>query len=215
MNRPHRFQKPVRSKPLNNNKMKHQPFEPGHFFHLYNRGNNNENIFLEQENYRYFLVLMKKYIVTVANVYSYCLLPNHFHIIIKFKEESQLEADIKNKKNSLHQAISNMMNAYTKAINKRYNRRGSLFQEHLKRVKITEENYLRNLVVYVNSNATHHQIEDYKTYPHSSYSALISHQETLIKRDEVIELFSDVDNFKHVLHCKKLDIEKIQELILE
>ncbi len=195
--------------------MKHQPFEAEHFFHLYNRGNNDENIFLEQENYSYFLVLMKKYLLSVADVYSYCLLPNHFHVIIKFKEESQQEVGKNNSKISLHQPISNMMNAYTKAINKRYNRRGSLFQEHLKRIKITEENYLRNLIIYVNTNSTHHQIEDYRTYKHSSYDALISDQETSIKRDEVIELFSDVNNFKHVLSSKKLNIETLQELILE
>lgn len=195
--------------------MKYQPFESGHFFHLYNRGNNYENLFLEQENYNYFLVLMKKYLLKVANVYSYCLLPNHFHVIIKFKEVPQRTTDIGNRKLGLHQPISNMLNAYTKAINKRYNRRGSLFQEHLKRIKITEEKYLRNLIVYVNTNSSHHQIEDYRTYKYSSYEALISNQETALKRDEVIELFSDVSNFKHILHSKKLNIDTLQELILE
>lgn len=195
--------------------MKYQPFESGHFFHLYNRGNNNENLFLEQDNYNYFLVLMKKYLLQVADVYSYCLLPNHFHVILRFYEMLQYTEDIKKRKNSLHQPISNMLNAYTKAINKRYKRRGSLFQEHLKRIKITEETYLRNFIVYVNTNSTHHQIEDYRTYKHSSYEALISEQETALKRDEVIELFGDLNNFKHVLHSNKLNIEALQELILE
>lgn len=190
--------------------MKHQPFEAGQFFHLYNRGNNKENIFIEQENYSYFLVLLKKYVLEIADVYSYCLLPNHFHIIIKFKEDSQNSKDVK-----LHQPISNMMNAYTKAINKKYNRSGSLFQEHLKRIKITEENYLKNLIIYINTNSDHHQIEDYKTYKHSSYNTLISHKETALKRDEVVDLFSDVNNFKYVLQSKKIDIKTIQELILE
>jgi uncharacterized protein YlbG (UPF0298 family) len=108
-----------------------------------------------------------------------------------------------------------MLNAYTKAINKRYNRRGSLFQEHLKRIKITEEEYLRNLIVYVNTNSIHHQIEDYRTYKYSSYNVLTSHQETFIKRNEVLELFNDVSNFEYVLHLKKSDIEMLQELILE
>ena len=195
--------------------MKYQPFESGHFFHLYNRGNNNDALFLEQENYSYFLFLMKKYLLQVADVYSYCLLPNHFHVIIKFKEELQQTTEMRNRNISLHQPISNMLNAYTKAINKRYKRRGSLFQEHLKRIKITEENYLRNLIIYVNTNSTHHQIEDYRTYKHSSYGALIGNQDTALKREEVIELFSDVSNFKHVLHSKKLNIEALQELILE
>ncbi|MBA6154384.1 transposase [Gelidibacter maritimus] len=195
--------------------MKYQPFESGHFFHIYNRGNNNENLFLEQDNYNYFLVLMKKYLLQVADVYSYCLLPNHFHVLVKFYEVPLDTVDLEKKKSNLHQPISNMLNAYTKAINKRHNRRGSLFQEHLKRIKITEESYLRNLIVYINTNSTHHDIEDYRTYKHSSYDALIGEQKTALKRDEVIELFDDLNNFKHVLHSKRLDIDAIQELILE
>lgn len=195
--------------------MKYQPFETGHFFHVYNRGNNQENIFLEKENYTYFLNLLKKYLLDVCHIYSYCLLPNHFHIILKFKEDSELEDIIAGKKNGLHQPFSNLFNAYTKAINKRYLRRGSLFQEHLKRIKIVEERYLRNLIIYVNTNASHHQIKDYKAYVFSSYAALISDKETLLKRDEVIQLFDDVDNFKHVLEFKKLNIEGMQEMCLE
>src|SRR5690606_13701848 len=100
--------------------MKYQPFESEHFFHLYNRGNNKENLFLEQDNYIYFLMLMKKYLLQVADVYSYCLLPNHFHMIVKFYEEPHEATNIRTKKTNLHQPISNMLNAYTKAINKRY-----------------------------------------------------------------------------------------------
>src|SRR5690554_2272657 len=195
--------------------MKYQPFESGHFFHLYNRGNNNDALFIEKENYSYFLVLMKKYLLQVADVYSYCLLPNHFHVIIKFNETFPQEKDISNKEFTLHQPISNMQNAYAKAFNKRYKRKGSLFQEHLKRIKIKEEKYLRNLIVYVNTNSTHHQIEDYRTYKHSSYKALISDRQTALKRDEVIELFNDVNNFKQVLYTKMLNIDILQELTLE
>ena len=158
---------------------------------------------------------MKTYVLKVADVYSYCLLPNHFHIIIRFKEVSQQTIDSRKRKVGLHQPISNMLNAYTKAINKRYMRRGSLFQEHLKRIKITNENYLKNLIVYVNTNSSHHQFEDYTTYKYSSYKALISNQETALKRDEVIELFDDLSNFKYVLHIKNLNINILQELILE
>lgn len=120
------------------------------------------------------------------------MLPNDFHIILKFKEDSELKTEIKRDKPLLHQPFSNMLNAYTKAINKRYHRNGSLFQEHLKRIKITEEKYLVNLIVYVNTKPSHHQIEDYKKYKYSSYGALISIRETALKREEVIELFDDV-----------------------
>jgi REP element-mobilizing transposase RayT len=194
--------------------MKYQPFETGHYFHIYNRGNNNENIFLEKDNYAYFLKLMKKYLLHVSDIYSYCLLPNHFHIILKFKEDSEFQVD-KEKKTVLHQPFSNMLNAYTKAINKRYNRKGSLFQEHLKRIKISEEEYFLNLIIYVNTNASHHQIDDFRTYKYSSYAALISQKETLLKRDEVIQFFDDVDNFKYVLKSKNINVDVIQEISLE
>lgn len=195
--------------------MKYQPFETGHYFHLYNRGNNNENIYLEQENYGYFISLMKKYLLQIADVLSYCLLPNHFHIILKFKDDSELDIKENLKRKPLHQPISNMLNSYTKSINKRYNRRGSLFQEHLKRIKITEENYLKNLILYVNTNPSHHQIEDYRTYKHSSYRTLISQKKTLLERDFVIELFNNVENFKYMLQSKKLNMEALREISLE
>lgn len=195
--------------------MKYQPFETGHYFHLYNRGNNNENIYLEQENYGYFISLMKKYLLQIADVLSYCLLPNHFHIILKFKDDSELDIKENLKRKPLHQPISNMLNSYTKSINKRYNQRGSLFQEHLKRIKITEENYLKNLILYVNTNPSHHQIEDYRTYKHSSYRTLISQKKTLLERDFVIELFNNVENFKYMLQSKKLNMEALREISLE
>ena len=195
--------------------MKYQPFETEHYFHIYNRGNNKEDIFLEKDNYFYFLSLMRKYLIPIGDVYSYCLLPNHFHILFKFKKEKELSIKIQKKKQGLHQPISNMLNAYTKAINKRHKRKGSLFQEHLKRIKITNEDYLRNLIIYINTNSSHHQVGDYKTYPYSSYRALVIDKSTLLKRDEVIELFGNQSNFKSVLVSRMLDVERMQEFLLE
>lgn len=195
--------------------MKHQPFEIDHFFHIYNRGNNKENIFIEKDNYFYFLSLLKKYLLQIADIYSYCLLPNHFHIIAKIKSEKELPLKIIEGKQKLHQPISNMLNAYSKAINKKYNRTGSLFQEHLKRIKIENEDYLKNLIIYVNTNSSHHQIAAYQTYSFSSYKSLISNKTTLLKRKEVIGFFDDVTNFKFLLSNKKFNIDTIQELIFE
>jgi REP element-mobilizing transposase RayT len=195
--------------------MKYQPFEAGHFFHIYNRGNNKEHIFLEQDNYIYFLSLVKKYLVNIGDVYSYCLLPNHFHILFRFKKNEKLPTTIKEGKHKLYQPISNMLNAYTKAINKSNNRRGSLFQEHLKRIKITDENYLKNLIIYINTNPSHHQIANYETYAYSSYLSLISEKTSLLKRKEVIEYFDDKDNFKSVLASRRMDTEGMEDIVLE
>ncbi len=99
--------------------MKHQPFEAGHFYHVFNRGNNKENIFKTENNYIYFLNLVKKYLLSICDIYSYCLLSNHFHFIIKIKDFNELPENFKSGKTKLHQPFSNLFNAYTKAINKK------------------------------------------------------------------------------------------------
>ncbi|MCF6181796.1 transposase [Lutibacter sp.] len=195
--------------------MKHQPFEVGHFYHVFNRGNNKENIFKTEDNYIYFLNLVKKYLLPICDVYSYCLLSNHFHFIIRIKDFNELPENFKNGKTKLHQPFSNLFNAYTKAINKKHQRTGSLFQEHLKRIQINDEDYLRNLIVYVNTNPTHHSISNFEDYKYSSYQSLISKKDSLLKREEVLNLFNDVENFKYVHKVKKLNIEAINEYLLE
>ncbi|GGE24732.1 transposase [Psychroflexus planctonicus] len=185
--------------------MKYEPLTSDHFYHIYNCGNNKENIYIEERNYSYFLKLLKKYILPIGYIWSYCLLKNHFHLLIKTKE------NLNEKDNS--QAFSNLFNAYTKAINKSYNRTGSLFRDRFSRIKIHDEVYLKKVIVYINANAVHHgfvdKVEDYK---HCSYLALISNKQTLLERDEVIELFDDNENFKFVLKQKQ---EIIEELALE
>ena len=63
--------------------------QPGCFYHIYNRGNNRQNIFFEERNYLYFLRLFEKYLFNLVDVYAYCLMPNHFHFLIKIKDANQ------------------------------------------------------------------------------------------------------------------------------
>lgn len=130
-------------------------------------------------------------------------MPNHFHFILKIKERKNLPEKIKSRKRGIHQPFSNLFNAYTKAYNKKYGRSGSLFQEHLKRIEIKNENYLKNLIVYVNTNSSHHHISDYTKYKYSSYYAIISTKPTLLKRNELLTMFDNVTNFIHIHQAKK------------
>lgn len=168
--------------------MKYEPITADQFYHIYNRGNNGEDIFIEEKNYSYFLNLIKKHVLPVADIYVYCLLKNHFHILLKTKliqEESKIS-----------QGISNLFNSYAKAINKTYDRTGSLFQTRFSRKRITNEDYLRSLVLYIHLNPKHHGFTDYyRNYPHSSYQAFVSSKPSELKRSEVISLFDDLENF--------------------
>jgi len=61
----------------------HTPFYSNQFYHIYNRGNNGEKIFYTSENYLFFLKRYDHYLSDYADTYAYCLLPNHFHFLIK------------------------------------------------------------------------------------------------------------------------------------
>ncbi len=63
------------------------PLYPGQVYHIYNRGINGENIFIEDRNYHYFLDLYARHIAPVADTYAYSLLKNHFHLMVRIKEE--------------------------------------------------------------------------------------------------------------------------------
>jgi hypothetical protein len=65
------------------------------YYHIYNRGTNGENIFVQERNYEYFLKLYEKHIVPIADTFAYCLLRNHFHVGVRIKSEEEILPVIK------------------------------------------------------------------------------------------------------------------------
>lgn len=169
--------------------MKCEPIVSDTYFHIYNRGNNKENLFKEHRNYDYFLRLLEKYCIEVCEIYAYCLLKNHFHIVIKTHK------DVEGK--TISQKFSNMFNAYAKAINKAHGRSGSLFKDRFSRKKIEDEKYLKNLIIYTHRNPQEHKmIADFRKYPYSSYQSILSSKHTNLSREFVLSLFGGQDNFE-------------------
>lgn len=66
------------------------PLEPGHGYHIFNRGNEGRLIFFQDKNYKYFLDKYKAYMNSYWDTYAYCLLPNHFHLAIKVKDQDDI-----------------------------------------------------------------------------------------------------------------------------
>jgi len=128
------------------------PLVPGTFFHIYNRGNNRENIFHEERNYEYFLKLYANHIIPIADTFSYCLLKNHFHFLVRIKEDlPELQSPT-----DLSQPFSNFFNAYARAFNRAYGRAGVLFQRPFGRIPVTADSHLIRLVAYIHQNPQKH-----------------------------------------------------------
>ena len=66
-------------------------FAPDYFYHVYNRTNNKDKLFTQPKNYVYFLKKYDQYLSPILVTYCYCLLGNHFHLLVKVKEEEHLK----------------------------------------------------------------------------------------------------------------------------
>jgi len=167
------------------------PLEPGQYYHIYNRGVNGTNLFLEDRNYAYFMQLYAKYIAPVAETFAYCLLRNHFHLLVRMRdEEDRLGLGDRVGLRIPSRAFNNWFNAYAKAINKAYGRTGSLFQHHFGRQRVMTDRYFLALIHYIHYNPQKHGfVPDFREWPYSSYHALLSDQPTHLARAAVLDWF--------------------------
>ncbi len=166
------------------------PLQPGHFYHVYNRGNNGEDLFREDRNYRYFLRLYAYHVHPVADTFAYCLMKNHFHLLVRLKEGVATPRAGDGTRSQPSRAFSNLFNAYAKAINKAYQRTGSLFEKNFGRIEVTADAYFARLIVYIHTNAQKHGfVPDFRDWPWSSYHTLETMGNTRLCRAQVWEWF--------------------------
>ena len=131
-------------------------FLKGKYFHIYNRGANKKKIFFEEENYFYLIKKVKHYLKKYEfSVIAYCLMPNHYHFVLRQDGDTALNIP-----------IAFLFNGYTKAVNKKYNRTGTMFEGPFKSVEVEDVNYLLELCRYIHRNPVDDglvdQIEDWK-----------------------------------------------------
>jgi len=180
-------------------------FEPDTVYHVYNHGNAEDNIFQEDENYRFFLKRYAHYINPVARTYAFCLMPNHFHLMVKIRSYRDL-ADVFGVKDpqgfenpeGLHTQLSNrishqfgtLLNSYTKAYNNYYDRQGSLFRNTTKRKPVHDDTYYTRLLWYIHQNPVLHGfVSQPSEWPYSSFQIILSRKTTQLDREVVLDWF--------------------------
>jgi putative transposase len=177
-----------------------EKFEPDSYYHIVNHAVGSEQLFRSDENYRYFLQKYARHMTPVCATLAYCLMPNHIHFLIKTHSEKTL-MELPKFKGDLHklimQQLSNLLNAYAKAYNKKYARKGALWIDYSKRFKITSNHYLTAVINYIPQNpVVHHGFVSLPTdWNHSSYFSHVSAKQTLLSRKEVIDWFGGMDAY--------------------
>jgi len=191
------------------------------FYHIYNRGINGEHIFKSDRNYSFFLNKVVEFLIPVCDVYAYCLMPNHFHLLVKIKSDLELSSLVKvqnldkatqtglhSPQNIFSKQFARLFNSYSQSFNKEYKRHGALIESPFKRKLITSDKYLINMIIYIHQNPQNHSIvHQFSKYNFSSYQSILSKSRTLLKRDEVIELFGGVENFK-LSHLRTINLKE-------
>jgi len=200
-----------------------EPLTYGKFYHIYNRGINSCDLFYENTNYEYFLELYDKHISPVADTFAWVLMPNHFHLLVRIKEEEEIQPLTTNLTIS-HDRVpnpvmalvpakhfSNLFNSYAQAFNKMYGRHGNLFERPFKRKEINDSDYFKTLVTYIHNNPVHHNFTEHAMdYPWSSYLTCISVKTIHLQRDAVMGWFDSKANFiaTHENPGEVIDLEK-------
>ena len=155
------------------------PLLPEKIYHIYNRGINGESIFKKEGDYKLFLEKFSFHLHPFVDTYAYCLLSNHFHILIKVKSEEKIfksaELQYPNKKidsisHFLSKQFAHLFNGFSQIINKKSGRTGGLFESPFRRIEINSDTYFSALVWYIHHNPQKHGfVKNFRDYSHSSY----------------------------------------------
>ena len=171
---------------------------PGAWYHVMNRGRRKEKVFFQERDYALFLEVVEQAIdIFDIEIYSYALLPNHYHLLIRTP------------KGNLSRSMRYINGVYTQRLNKRHKLDGSLFRGRYKSILIEEEAYLLELVRYIHRNPLkaklENQLGEYEWCSHRAYLKKKEKKEWL-KTKEVLSKFSKYD--KEALRELKSFVEK-------
>jgi len=199
-----------------------EPLKYGKVYHIYNRGVNRMSIFRTERNYEYFLKLYFERIGPIADTYSWVLMKNHFHFMVRIKTLKEIfdklattmEVD-KLQKLTPSRQFANFFIAYSRAFNIQEKRRGGLMEKPFCRKEVDSLQYFKDLVIYIHRNPVHHGITTSpRDYPWSSYHNYFSPNPSPIAKNEVLSWFDSTITFKQY-HRKPQDLTDFEQYIVE
>jgi len=175
-------------------------------YHIINRGNNREAIFIEEEDYKHYLNTIQRYKKKYGfKLFAYCLMTNHIHLLIKVTERG-----------GISRIMQSITVAHTRYYNYKYRRCGHVWQGRFMSPIVSEDDHLLTVMRYIEQNPLRakmvNRVEEYRW---SSYRLNIRRKESkIIDREDCVvfkglgeNLFSRIDEYKRRM---RKDIEKKQ-----
>ena len=185
---------------------------PDSYYHVYARGHGKQKIFRDHEDFEYFLSLFARHLsdetaVSVSgreyahlkediSLLSYCLMNNHFHLLIYQKSSG-----------AMSRLMRGIMTSYSMYFNKKYGSSGALFESRYKASRISSESFLMHISRYIHLNP-----KDWMAYPHSSIHSYYLGAPEWLQSTPIIELFGSLPKYADFLN-DHADYKESLELI--
>lgn len=167
-------------------------FRKGCYYHIYNRGAGRQSIFYKEENYHYLLRLLKQVADNIGvTIIAYCLLPNHYHWLVRQDGETPVE-----------KLAKRVFGSYTQAFNRAYQRSGHLFEGPYQAILVDSDEYLRHLCRYIHANPVRHGLAAApELWPYSNYLEWIKQRPgKLVDHALVAQHFPAPEQYKAYVH---------------
>lgn len=206
------------------------PLSTGYYYHIYNRGSDRKPIFQNQRDYSRFIKTLKYYQLAgpkpklskflnsslfkvdqnnkIVEILAYCLMPNHFHFLLKQIKDG-----------GITEFVSKLSNSYTKYHNIKHGRVGPLLQGEFKAVFVESEEQLLHLSRYIHLNPVASLVvKNLNDYPWSSYKEYISESSSICSKDDILSFFKSPTNYQQfvldqISYAQELD--RIKHLLVE
>lgn len=195
------------------------PLITNEIYHVYNRGNNRQTTFLNKRDYQRALETIKFYRFSnppvslsklleidhdtradilkaldkenkLVQIICYCLMPNHFHFLLKQLVD-----------NGIAKFLSNFQNSYTRYFNVKHERDGSLFLDQFKAVRVETDEQFVHLSRYIHLNPftgyVVKSLEELETYPYSSFPGYLKGNEPWVASDLILGFFKNKISYKN------------------
>lgn len=205
----------------------YKQFGKGEYFHIYNRGNANEDIFLDDEDFNFFILRLKQNLFPEENpsnkrinflpadsfsLICYCLMPNHFHLLIRQNTEIPTS-----------KLLLKVCTSYSIYFNKKYKRSGHVFQDRFKQILVTEDRYLIWLSAYIHQNPKIiNLVRNLEDYYWSSYREFIGLEKNgFCTKDIILDQFDNFREYKKFVESsydtikKRKEAMKLEELFID